>query len=486
MHRNGWNAGLRKRAALALIAALLVALAACAPPLDDSRPRFAFAPGWSGAAAPAGSPRLMDTGAWWQAYNDPILDALVAQVLAGNPTLEAAQARAEAAEAAAHAVPGALTAEISADGTAEDRPELPQTRTARLLGSVMLVFDPGRLRAAERLGARAGAARAAAAAAAARLVLIGEVTDAYLGYRHAQARLALAVAEAARQRQTVALAERLEGAGQAVRVETLRARARAAEVAAEIPGIEAEVAGGQARLAVLAGAVPGGLPPALQAGLSAQRPVPRARLAPDPGVPADLLRNRPDIALAEAAYDIARADLGTARAALYPRLSLAGTIEARRSNDGGAWDGTVETQLGPALRLPAFPGDSARAGVAGRTAEVTAAHAEWRAAVLSALAEVEAALAGYRAAAASEGAAGRARELYTEAATLTRQLTTAGEATLGDLLDAEEAVARADRTLAAARFTRARAFAELNLRLGGGAQMATNGAVAAPRSLQNP
>jgi multidrug efflux system outer membrane protein len=466
VHARGWNAEPAGRAARVWpAAALLACLAACAPPLDDSRPRFAFAPAWSGAAA--GAPRLMDTGAWWQGYEDPVLDALLAQALAGNPTLAAARARAEAAEAAARAVPGALTAEIAAEAEAAGGPEatVAETRQARLVGTVALIFDPGRSRAAERMGVRAEAARAGAAAAGARLFVIAEVTEAYLAYRGAQTRLALAGAEAARQRQTVALAERLAAGGQAIRVETLRARARAAEVAAEIPGLEAEVAGGRARLAVLAGAAPGGLPPALEAGLAGHRPVPRARLAPDPGVPADLLRNRPDIALAEAAYDAARASLGGARAALYPRLSLSGTIEARRSD--GPLDGTVEAQLGPALRLPAFPPGPARAGVAGRAAEVAAAHAEWRGAVLAALAEVEAALADYRAAAAAEAAAARARSLYAEAAGLSRALAEAGEATLGDLLDAEEAVARADRTLAAARLARALAYARLNLRLGG-------------------
>ncbi len=479
------HAGPRRRAARAWpVAAALAFLAACAPPLDEARPRFAFAPGWSGAAAPSGAPRLMDTGAWWKAYDDALLDELIAQALAGNPTLEAARARTEAATAAAAAVPGALTAELAAEAEAAGGPERAETRTARLLGNVALIFDPGRSRAAERMGARASAARAGAAGAGARLFVISEMTEAYLAYRGAQTRLALAEAEAARQRQTVALAERLADAGQAVRPETLRARARAAEIAAEIPGLQAEVTGGRARLAVLAGAAPGGLPPALEAGLAARHAVPRARLAPDPGVPADLLRNRPDIALAGAAYDAARADLGGARAALYPRLSLSGTIEARRSQSGsGPFDGTVEATLGPALRLPAFPADSARAGVRSREAEVRAAHAEWRAAVLAALAEVEGALAEYRAAAASESAAGRARSLYAEAAGLSRDLVSAGEATLGDLIDAEEAVARADRALAAARLARALAFARLNLRLGGGADTVGNVSPAEPGSL---
>jgi multidrug efflux system outer membrane protein len=445
---------------------LCLLLAACAPPLSNDHPSMALTPGWLGPRPAPGAPRLMDAGAWWQAFRDPALDHLIALALDGSPTLDAARARAVAAAAAAGQVPGAVTLGAGLGAAVDDGTNRAVTREATADAALDLLFDPGRSRAAQRAAARARADLAAAQAAGAQLFLTGEIAGAYLDYRHAQRRLVLAQGEAARQRQTLALAERLETAGQATRLETLRSRARLASLSAELPGLSAAVASGRVRLAVLAGRLPGGLPPDLAAALASARSQPRATLAPDPGIPADLLRNRPDLRAAEAAYVAARADLGSARAALWPRLSLSGTIELTADLDGGGSRSTVS--LGPALRLPAFPDGPARAGVAAREAGMVAAHADWRAAVLGALAEVETALLDYRAAAQTEAAAERAVALHAEAARLTRDLAAAGEATLGELIDREAEQAQAETAQAAARLARARGFVALNLRLGGG------------------
>lgn len=454
----------------------LALLAGCAPPLPGDRPAFPFAPAWQDR--PAGVPRLLDNADWWRGLQDPVLDRLIALALEGSPPLAAALARAEAARATAAAVPGALTlnAGLQAEATgASGRADRRETRADARLD---LLFDPGRGKAAERAGAAARAEEAAAAAAGARLFLIGQVIETYLTLRHDQRRLALASAEAARARRTLALARQLAAAGAATRIETLRSEARLAEIESELPGRQAAVAGRLHALAVLAGRAPGALPPDLAAALGASGAQPRARLAPDPGVPADLLRNRPDIRLAEAAYDAARAELGQARAALYPRLSLSGAIEIGRAG-GGRSSGY---SLGPALRLPALPGDAARAGLAAGHARVAAAHAGWTEAVLTALAEVETALAEHRATAAAEAGADRAVRLHAEAVGLMRGLAGKGEATLGDLIDAEAALARAEAAQAAARLARGLAFARLNLRLGAGASgpVASGVSTAAP------
>jgi len=456
--------------------ALALALAACAPQPDTARPVFPFARDWQ-APVPRGAPPLADAPRWWQGFGDPVLDRLEALALADSPTLAAARDRARAAATAAAAVPGALSLPGGAAITARETRGAPRETAAGGDFGFGLVLDPGRGRAAERAGAAAAAALAGAEAGSARLLLAGRMAETYLAYRHAQHRLALADAEAARRRQTRVLAEELAAAGQATRVEALESAAREAEIAAERLALAAAVAAGAAGIAVLAGRAPGALPPDLAAALASSGAQPRARLAPDPGIPADLLRNRPDIAAAEAAYDLARAGVGQARAALYPRLSLAGTIEASVPlGSGGVHAGS--TTFGPALRLHALPAGPARAGLAAREAEVAAAHADWVAAVLAALAEVETALLDYRAAAGAEAAAARAVALYAEAAGLRRELAARGEATLGDLIAAEDSLARAETALAAARLARGLGFVRLNVRLGAGA--ADPGAAAAP------
>lgn len=453
----------------------LMTAAACAPMPDGARPTFPFAPGWSSASAKLaqGAPRLIDNARWWQGLQDPVLDGLVARALTGNPDLAAARARAQAAARATAGVPGALglSGGVSAQGLGGSGATSDGQASADL--GLELLFDPGRGREANRRAAAAAAGEAAAAAAGARLFLIGEMADAYLSLRHGQRRLALAQADAGRQRQTLELARSLSAGGEGTRIETLRSEARLASLQAEMPGLEAAVAKDLARLAILAGDAPGALPPDLMAALKQTRPQPRAKLAPDPGIPADLLRNRPDIHAAEARYDAARAALGQARAALYPRLSLSGTIEAEQRVLGGASaGGNGVVAIGPNLRLPALPQAPARAGVEAAVARVEAAHADWTSAVLKALYEVEAALLDYRAAARAETAADRAVTLHGQARKLMRDATAAGEATLSDLIAVEDALAAAEAAQANARRNRAGSFVLLNIRLGAGSGMA--------------
>lgn len=449
-----------------LLTALLL-LVGCAPLPDAASPlHFDFARGWQTRIA--GAPRLLDDRQWWRGLQDPTLDALVARALQGNPDLMAARARAEAARSAARSVPGAITlpgggSALASGGSGRSA----DTTIAADLGFDVL-FDPGRGRAAERLGARAGAAEAEAQQAAARLVLIGQMAEAYLVLRHDQQRLALARAEAGRQRQTLELARTLAAQGEGTQIETLRSEARLASLQATLPGLEAAVATGLIQISVLAGDAPGALPSNLVAALQGHGGQPRARLAPDPGLPADLLRNRPDLRLAEARYDGARAALGKARAALYPRLSLSGTIELSQSTLGSARSHSSLSSFGPSLRLPALPTAPAQANVDAATRQITAAHADWTGAVLSALAEVETALVNYRAAVRSESAADKAVRLHSETRALMRQMATQGEATLSDLIAVQDALSEAELAQAFARLSRAQAFVRLNLRLGSG------------------
>ena len=193
-------------------------------------------------------------------------------------------------------------------------------------------------------------------------------------------------------------------------------------------------------------------------------------MAPDPGVPADLVRNRPDLMIAEARYDGARAAVGQARAALYPRLSLGVTIELRRTGSGGNATTGDLSGFGPSLRLPVLPQAAARANIAAAEQRVIAAHADWTAAVLNALGEVETALLDYRAAARAETATAEAVRLHAEAQALTRTSVADGAATLSDLIAIEDALADAEGDGIDARLARAQAYVRLNLRLGNGAR----------------
>ncbi len=434
-------------------------LSACAPTLETGELRLRMAGAWQGQAPDM--PRLMENRHWWQGFADPALDQILTRALSANPDLAAAQARLEAADRALAALPASLRLSPEVRG----QQDINTGQGPRGIAQLGLLIDPGGARAAQALGAQAQASAAQASRDSAQLVLIDQITESYLVLRHAQAQLRLQQAEATRIDRILVLSQKLTDGGEGTEVDLARLRARQASLRARLPGQHAIIQREVLRLSVLAGDAPGLLPPDQTALLTALRAQPVPRQAPDLAIPADLVRNRPDLRLAAARYDSARADLGSARAALYPQLSLSGTIELRRGGAGQA----VAGSLGPVLRLPSLPTTPARASIDAAEARLRAAHADWQGAALRALFDVEAALLDYRATTDAERAAARAAQLHREATRLLQSALEQGEATLAEVLAAETEAGAAETLLADARLARARAFIRLNLHLGSGA-----------------
>lgn len=439
----------------------VLALAACSPDRPYQAPGFAFGPGYGGQD---GVPVLLSNSAWWQRFGDPALDRLVVLALAQSPTLAETAARAQAAEAALRGMPGAASLASSVQvGLGGTVPDASEVRGSAQAGLTWLLDPYGSRRAALRVSASARDI-ALAEDESARLLLVLNLSSAYLGLRHAQTVLALAEAEEGRRRATLALTLRLRDGGLATDLDVLRAEARLAEIRADLPGLVVAVPARLGELAVLAGAAPGTLAPDLTALLAAQGTQPQAALSAEVGVPADLLRNRPDLRIAERGYYAALARADQAQAARYPRLSLTGSLTRDLAR------GQTDVFFGPAISLPSLPLGSARAGAEAAEAQVRAAHAAWTGRVLAALLEVETALDDYHAAMAGLEAAAEAVRLYRRALDLTRRLVESGEAALSDLIGAEEAAANAERRLADLRLAQGQSFVRLNISLGAGGQ----------------
>lgn len=441
---------------------LAMALSSCAPPPGPGAFQLPFQPRYDGAHA--AMPVLLASEAWWRDLGDPTLDRLVDRALAGNLSLATARARVTAAENAVAAVPGEVTigSELRADISGTDQID-PDTSSAAELGFDWL-FDPWGVRASRIRAAEARQQAAAAELNAARLLVLLELSDAYLELRYRQRLVAILEAELSGRRDTLRLTEQLAAADEATLLEITRARSRAAQIRADLPEARAAVRAQEARIAVLTGTSPGALPADLAHALAAGGAQPRPRMSPEVGIPADLLRNRPDLQVAEALYYAAVAEIGVVRGDLYPRLSLGGaiTLNAAEATTGAQYF------LGPVVRFPALPAGPARARVAERTATAEAAYHGWREAALDAVGEVEDALLDYAATTEAEGAAAEAARLARETQALTRSVYERGEAVLGDLVDAEDEIAQAERRRARLHFARARAYVALHVRLGAG------------------
>ncbi len=461
-----------KRASALLVLACAV-LVGCAPRIDTTPPSFPFAAGWQNSFPNQKQP--IDAKQWWTGLKDPVLTALVEKALAESPDLTAAQLRAKAAWEETGAIQSLQTAEASAAARRSGGKQRSEDLAISSAINLQTVLDLGRAREAQALGAIARAGIAAGEESAARLLLIGEVSNSYLGLRAAQQQLELLRRAQQRQRAILRIAQDLLNEGEGTRIDTLRSQARLNALDTQRKDIEATIEREVLRLTLLTGSQPGALPPDLERRLRQREPQPRPRLAPDPVVPADLIRNRPDLLVAEARYNGARAALGSARAELYPSLVISGLIDARRITARNPLTDATETRrgsvvsLGPSLRLPELPTRATRASISAAAMRVEAEYQAWHAEVLKALFEVESSLLDYRKATEAEALSQRTVTLQSEAADLLLAALREGEATFGEMAAIQSDLIDLELTEVDKRLARARGFVDLHLRLGIGA-----------------
>ena len=405
--------------------------------------------------AEGGAPVLARNDAWWTRLGDPALDGLVRIAFAESLTLAQARARLEEAQAVARGVYGGP----DFTGRIEGR------TGSRISDSLVTRFDLDWLFPTPEATKRAAQGRVEAAEAqvdAARLAVLSELAGGTVDLRYAQARLALREADLRNRRRTLALTRELVAASEGTRLDVTRAQARIAAQESQLPALRAEIDGLRNELAVLAGRLPGQVPLA-----PAVAPIPAVNLRPDVGIPADLLRNRPDIRAAEREYYVAVARITEAERARYPRLSLSGTV----SIDMLSQASVAQTLFSPTLTLPSLPGTSATAEIDARRAAARQALLAWKSTVLTAVLQVENALLTYRAAHTATQAAARSVRLYEAALSQTRELFAIGEVTLGDIIDSEIELSQARLQLADARYRQALGFVDLNVQIGAGAQV---------------
>ena len=429
-------------------------LAACGQDAPFDSPRFPFAANWR--KSQAGAPVLLNNVAWWRRMKDPTLDALVARALTGNLDIAIARERIVNSQAALKAIPDAAIFSPSVSLQQQGGTGIATQRIGDGTLGLNWLLDPWGGRRSTLKSAAARIKQAEAERDAAQLLVLSNLAGAYLDLRYRQQLLVQGLDDLRRRKQTLSLTNQRQDAGSATRTDTTRSAARVAEIESMIPGLQAAIEAKKNEIAVLVGVAPGQL--GIDLGQARQ---PRPGVSPQMGIPADLLRNRPDIRVAEQSYYQALANLGTARAALFPSLSLVGSISLQSAGSGKS---ATQYAFGPTVNFPTL----SKGGVEARESEVRQAYTQWTQTVLSAILEVENALLDYQAVTRSLSAAERSVQLYREVRDQEQKVFTLGDATLSDLIDADADVARANATLAEARYRQALAYVSLNVRIGAG------------------
>ncbi|MGW9231712.1 efflux transporter outer membrane subunit [Pseudorhizobium sp. NPDC055634] len=425
---------------------------------------------------------IADT-AWWTAFRDSRLNGYVDQGLAQNLSVLQALERINQAEAAVitAGAGGLPSLDLTADGDRAGaerlggtvNPTSLETRTsasASLSASWFLDLFGLYKRSRESALAQLGAAYASVDVA--RLTLLSQLVAAYIDVRYYQERIAIARENLSSRRETLELTRLQLEAGAASRLDVVQAEGLVNSTLAEIPGLETQFRQAAHRVATLLGLPASSLLPELQKG--ARQPV--ARFKASAGVPADLIRNRPDIRAAERQLASAVAEIGVAEAQLYPAITLSGAIQPSYTRVvGGSEGGLLNWSFGPGLSLPIFDGGALKANLSSAESSARESYLSWKETVLNAVEEVENALAAVARDARTVEALRNTVRSYEEALDLATASYRDGASSLLDVLDAQRQVSTAQANLAAAVQQMAQDFVALNVAIGGGYGYATGG-----------
>ncbi len=394
---------------LILSVAATLAVAGCRVGPDYVAPDPALPDSFTGVTGDAqATSRPSDLSSWWTRFNDKQLTLAVERALLRSPDVVEAAGRVMEARALRAAENGARLPNIDTSaGYTYSRTSETLDGFSSFAGSGGSVgFDPEtdvwevgagfswELDLFGRIARRVEAADRTLEAEMydfvdVRVSLAAEVATAYIDARELDNRLDIALQNVELQQRSLNLATaRFEG-GLTTELDVAQAVANLQQTKAAVPALRASAQAARNRLSRLSGELPGYAETVLE-GL-ADLPVPDDDLAV--GVPADLLRRRPDIRRAEREFAAAVASVGAAEGDLYPRLSLAGTFGFASGDLDNVFDWDSRTfGIGPAVNWPVFQGGTLRALVGVADAQANQARAEYRRVLLTALSEVADAL----------------------------------------------------------------------------------------------
>lgn len=457
----------RVRLAPAVSALLLLASAGCAVGPDYRVPQAASlgVPTRFSIAPP--SDATPGSLAWWRTFGDPELTKLVEEGAAANLDVAVAltrlrQSREQLVQSRAAQFPSvSASAGASRSGVVSGPGVMANNLSLGVDAAWQADLFGGVSRSVE--AARADAAASRFDYGAVVISVQSEIARNYLQLRLQQAQLAITSQSLANQDDNLQITAWRRQAGLASQLDVEQARTQRAHTAAALAQLASQSDQSAAQIALLLGREPG----ALRAELANAAPIPAGPPAIAVGLPADLLRQRPDVRAAERTLAAATARIGVAQAQLYPALALSGNLGTQAASAGGLFD-VITGGAFASLTRSIFDAGRLRSQVRSQRFAAEGALAAYRKTVLTALSDVENALSALRAAdhrAASYAAAADAAQ---NAAQLARDQYRSGLIDFTSLLTSENQLLATRNSLAQAQSDYASAQVQLFTALGGG------------------
>jgi outer membrane protein, multidrug efflux system len=460
---------------LYLVIIPLVILTGCLVGPDYRRPDYPIPAQFRGARGETPmAPVSLGELSWWQIFADEQLHELIRAALTENYDLRVAvarvlQARAQLIGTRANQFPFIdANAEAIYSRGEGDRPPLTNQETFEPLGTVDLSFELdlwGRLRRATE-SAWADLLASEEARRTVVMTLVSDVATAYFQLRELDLELEIARRTLESRRASLRLVQTREEVGVASFLEVRQAETLLYTAAAASPDIERRITQTENLISVLIGHNPSAIPRG--------RPLMQQVALPvvPPGLPSTLLGRRPDIRQAEQQLVSANAQIGVAKALLFPQVVLTGTAGVGAIGVDGTFFGPQGLfAIGPSLTAPIFHAGQIRAEVESTKAQQQAALWRYLQSIQLAFREVSDALVEYR----------KQQEFRVQQETLTRtwrdalRLTNTryegGVISFLEVLDTERQLFEAELTLAQAQLAERLAVVRLYRALGGGWQM---------------
>ncbi|MBR4674333.1 MAG: efflux transporter outer membrane subunit [Victivallales bacterium] len=371
---------------------------------DYESPQWDGPEAWS-SDAPAGTP-LPDGAPWWSVFNDPVLDRLENELLAQNPSLAATIARLDAAAAQLGIARADYAPSLALSGSANYDRQTGEVRTStKYPHNPDWLYQPGASFQWEldfwgrvRRNVESASAEFTASAEdvrSSRLILTASLATYYLNLRTLQTRLDYARKNVELQTKTLEFIRNRNETGLSSELDLRQAEMNLASTRATIPLLEAQIDSILNSICTLVGGYPGSQD-ALRT--FAAIPLPDDAVLPA-SLPADLLRNRPDVAAAAHRIHAAVASIGAAKAEYFPKISINGSFAFSATGTKKLFTKNAQNySIGPSVEWSIFTAGRISNQVRAAEADARAAEADFREAVLTAAAECETALSSHRAA----------------------------------------------------------------------------------------
>jgi NodT family efflux transporter outer membrane factor (OMF) lipoprotein len=393
---------------LIILTVLAIATGGCAVGPNYQRPAVSAPSQWSTSLASGETNAAIELAAWWENFHDAELDSLINRAVQSNLDLQIAQARVREARAQYGIAVASFLPTVDASGsyarteTSQHQPvlgSLPIPANVPFENDVYQAgFDAsweidvfgGTRRAAQ--SARAEVAASEFGRRATLVTLLGEVARNYVDVRGYQRRIAIANSNIEAQTNALALTRDRFAKGLTSDLDVQQASTLLATTQAEIPTLESSLQASIHRLGVLLGQQPG----ALLAELSNAAPIPATPSEVPVGLPSELLLRRPDVQRAEQQLVAATANIGVAKADLFPKFFLTGAagFESISASD---WftAGSSFWSVGPTVQWRIFDAGRIRANIRVQNARQEQALAAYEQTVLTAFEDVENGLVAY-------------------------------------------------------------------------------------------